>query len=241
MESGQSMRLRTLISLKTEPSLEKWARLFRYTKANEVLERQLSRKKSITLIDFGCGQDILYYKFITQVFPEAKNRLKYIGVDPLLKKATSPDKSVILLKSKFENVKLTEKADVITMFAVLEHVDDAAFLLQNAAKLLKPTGIIIITTPSPLARFPLEFLSYEMGVIARREIDEHKRYPDRTFLLKLNQKLSGLTLTQEYFEMGLNNFCLVSRKNTALPAYSLSQDLKLIVSVLKLAFRETNS
>lgn len=234
------MKLRTLISLKNEPLLEKWARFFRFTKVDFVIQEKISSKKKITLIDFGCGQDILYYKYIVNIFPEIIDKLTYIGIDPLVdSQVLQHYKNVKLINKKFEVAKLSEKADVIVLFAVLEHVEDPTNLLHAATKLLKPDGVIVITTPSPLARYPLEFFSYVLGIIAKREIDEHKRYPDRAFLLGLRKKLKGLVFSQEYFELGLNNLCVVSkRRYVELPTFSVSRDFRLIITILLRSLRE---
>lgn len=214
--------------------LEKWARFFRYAKADFVVQEKLNKQGKITVIDFGCGQDILYYKYLINSFPEMRDKLIYIGIDPLINpKTANLHKNVKLVNKKFETTKLSEKADIIALFAVLEHVDNPSKLLQAAAKLLKPDGVIVITTPSPMARYPLEFFSGVLGIIAQREIDEHKRYPDRNYLLGLQKYLDNLFFFQEYFELGLNNLCIVSkRKRSELPVFSLTQDISLIASVL---------
>lgn len=223
------MKLHTLTSLKHEPILEKWVRIFRFTMADKIIEQKIESKK-LTLIDYGCGQDILYYKYLKQVFPRLN--LKYIGIDPLLEKSLQIKSSnVELIRQKFEGAKLAEKADIITIFAVLEHVDDPAKLLRAAASCLKPDGIIVLTTPSPLAKLPLEFACYVLGIIAKREIDEHKRYPDREYLLGLKDNLGKLDIQQQYFELGLNNLCVVGKDIGKLPAYSILDDLIVLAKV----------
>ncbi len=224
--------------MENEPILEKWARFFRYSKADSFIAEKLNTSKSITLIDFGCGQDILYYKYLQQIFPSRVFNFKYFGVDPLLNPRLSiKSKKVSLIKKKFEISEIKEKADIITMFAVLEHVIDPAKLLRQAAKALKPDGIMIITTPSPLARFPLEFASHVLGIIAEREINEHQRYPNRKFLLAMNHELKTLSFEHEYFELGLNNLLVVRKtKGKPLPFYSFTADLTLILHVIIRAF-----
>jgi len=242
MDSKRSMRLLTLISLKNEPLLEKWARFFRYAKADGIIQEKAATKKQITLVDFGCGQDILYYKYLSHTSPSLAKKLNYIGIDPLIDpKSARKLKAVTLINKRFEDIKFKEKADIISIFAVLEHVDDPAELLLTAAKHLKPDGVIVATTPSPLARYPLEFFSYVLGIIAKREIDEHKRYPNRKFLLGLNKQLKGLKIEHEYFEFGLNNYCVIGKnKPASLPQYSFSRDLSLLWSVLSRSLSNAN-
>src|SRR5258708_1199842 len=211
------MRLPTLISLPNEPALEKWARLFRYRKADGLISQELQGKGALTLVDFGCGQDISYHKYLGYTFGQKAKKIHYIGLDPLLPKSAKKSPNIELIKAKFEDVHLKEKADLITMFAVLEHVDDPLSLVREACMVLKPGGTLIITTPAPLARFSLEFFSYFLGIISTREIDEHKRYPTKESLLHIVAQLQKvglrITATHTYFELGLNNL-LIIRKTT---------------------------
>lgn len=209
------MSLVNTISLPHEPWLEKWARYFRYQRALPALSHYLASKKGqITIVDYGCGQDVLFYKYLRLKFPEAIKRITYIGIDPLI----TPTRKThfYLIRSKFETAKLATKADVAVMFAVLEHVDDPTQLLQSALNLLKPQGKIIATTPSWAAKPVLEFFSYVLGVIAPREIDEHQRYFSKTSVEKifaqLRRQFAFRQATHTYFEFYLNNYLEITKQ-----------------------------
>lgn len=208
------MKLLSSISLPDEPWLEKWARFLRYKQADIFIEQKVQKENS-TLIDFGCGQDILYHKYLRHTFPLISQKMRYIGIDPLLPKSEKRGHNVELFKSTFEKSLLNTKAEVITMFAVIEHVDDPYVLLSNACRLLKPGGILIATSPSPLAQLPLEFCCYILGIISKREIDEHKRYPTKKSLMHLVERLQknkvNIRATHRYFELGLNNLLIIHR------------------------------
>ncbi len=207
------LKLPSLISLKNEPFLEKWARLFRFREITPSILSYLQKNTgSVTVVDYGCGQDILYKKYMNVQFSQYAHRLHYVGIDPLIHEEHHDlIGHAKVIRSKFEEVKLPKKADIIVMLAVLEHVDDASVLLESALRLLKPGGMIIGTTPSPLSKVPLEFFSYNLGIISTREIEEHKRYPTKESIEKA-AKLAGkrvkkqVTLTHHYFELGLNNY-----------------------------------
>lgn len=199
--------------MKTEPFLEKWARYFRFREVTPALQSYLERsKRRITIVDFGCGQDILYKKYLDLQFHDTARRVRYIGIDPLIHPhAHDRIGHAEIIRSKFEHVSLSHQADIVIMLAVLEHVDDASALLESAARLLKPGGLILGTTPGPLAKLPLEFFSSILGIISVREIEEHKRYPTRESLrvdVKRASKRVGkkLSLRHHYFELGLNNY-----------------------------------
>lgn len=225
------MKLLSSISLPTEPYLEQWARIFRFAKADPLIVHKFATQKKVKIIDLGCGQDIQYHKYLKLIFPNDTRRLRYIGVDPLIKPKSTKD--VQIIAKKFENIKLKEKADIVCMYAVLEHVDDPEKLLKHALTLLKPDGVILATTPSPLAQLPLEFFCYVLGIISKREIDEHKRYPTKASLLKNCKTLGKVFSFHQYFEFGLNNFLAVSKspfKSNEVTLYE--NDFKIIGRVL---------
>lgn len=214
MDSKPSGRLLDLISLPNEPVLEKYARYFRF----QVIRSNLSKKINetageITILDYGCGQDLLFYKFLEYYYPHDIQRISYVGIDPLI----IPQKTsrITLLKMKFEDTSNVPKGDIIAMFAVLEHVDDPHELLQTAYSKLKAHGVILATTPSWIAKPVLEFFSYILGVIAIREIQEHKQYFSKQSLSTIVEQItrnSSSSWVHRYFELGLNNMLVVQKK-----------------------------
>lgn len=194
------LRLPILISLPNEPLLEKWARLFRFLATYQTVHSILSEKKTAWVLDIGCGQDILYYKFLKIV---ARDHFRYVGIDPLI--IPKKGKGYEIRKATFEESAISQKFDVIVMHAVLEHVDDPKSLLKFAIKHLSPDGKIVVTTPTPGAQKLLEFLAHYIGILSAREIDEHKNYFTKESLQKLAKPLH-VQLIHRYFEFGLNNF-----------------------------------
>lgn len=215
MDLPRLSTLLSIISLPTDPLLERFARLFRFRAIDHALVSKIVQSKKndnpVVVVDFGCGQDILLYKYMRFVHPTLIDRIEYVGVDPLLRSTKSRFANVTLIKSQFEKIKLHDKADLVVLLAVLEHVDDDTELLTSAARLLGKKGKIIGTTPSPLAKHPLEFLAYRIGTISAREIEEHKRYPTKeeieSAVLKVGRKIKRkLLVSHHYFELGMNNY-----------------------------------
>lgn len=213
------------IALSDEPYLEKWARIFRFNTSLPVISAALAARKKITLIDIGCGQDVNFFKFLEIHFPDRIKDIEYIGLDPLIEadeiNANLP-KNCTILTTPFEKLIKSKKlpqADIVSMFAVLEHVDDDVELLGFALTLMKKTGTLVATTPSFLAQTVLEFLSFQLGLISRREIEEHKRYFSKKTVeaayAALPKKLkTDRQLKHRYFEIGLNNEILISPINS---------------------------
>ena len=211
-------KLTKIISLVDEPWLEKWARLLRYNQSLKFIELKLKYNKKVSLLDVGCGQDTLFYKYLTHQFPNDIKKINYVGLDPLIDKNKIKYKDLKIISDNYEDYLNSAKSeyDIITIFAVLEHVDDPYDLMKVLTKLLGKNGVLVGTTPSYFAKPVLEFLSYVLGIISKREIDEHKNYFDRKFIKNIFKEVSKLSFKgsycHDYFELGLNNVFIVKRK-----------------------------
>lgn len=199
------------MKLISEELLEPVARYFRFTAGVQ----HLDKNRQLTLVDLGCGPQLRFYHFLAKAGVQVK---KYIGVDPLIEPAVvsrftnQPSISIITraLRRKIEQESAT--VDYVVAFAFFEHINNPKEILGEAYRLLKPGGKIILTVPSPKAKRVLEFLSFKLGIISRREIEEHKRYFNQEQLMKLLPKgvIQSATF-HRYFEFGLNNLFVITK------------------------------
>lgn len=189
-----------------EELLEPLARAARFSKGLA----QIKTKKALRIVDLGCGPKI-------RLFYAARKRglriKSYTGVDPLIQKLEigSRSKKIKLLTNPL-NKKIplpSQSADLVTGFAFLEHIDHPKEILNETLRILAPGGQAIFTTPTHRAKAILEFLSYRLGIIARREIEEHKNYFSQKDLLALVKKSKLYTIEHHYFECGCNNVLVI--------------------------------
>jgi 2-polyprenyl-3-methyl-5-hydroxy-6-metoxy-1,4-benzoquinol methylase len=105
-----------------------------------------------------------------------------------------------------------ESFDVITMLAVLEHLERPAAIVKEIERLLRPGGTLLLSVPSRYAKPVLEFLAFRLGIVNPDEIRDHKAYFNREDLFRLFSGCDALRIEQHrYFQWRFNNY-LVCRK-----------------------------
>ena len=187
-----------------EPILEPFLRRLRL---NTVLP-YLSAYPNCDLLDIGCGWEA---KLLREVEPY----LRYgVGIDlkaPLMR----TDKISTMPMSLSNKLPFKDNSfDLITMLAVLEHLESEDAIIRECSRLLRPGGGLLITVPTWHAKPVLEFLSFRLNLVNRHEILDHKRYYNRYDLIQLfntyNEKLE--IKTHRYFQFGFNNLIFLIRR-----------------------------
>jgi ubiquinone/menaquinone biosynthesis C-methylase UbiE len=189
-----------------EPILEPVLRKLRIRK---VLPH-LQQFPQCRLLDVGCGWDARLLKSAEPYIESG------VGIDfkaPVLENMKLKAISVILDdKLPFDDGSF----DVVTLMAVLEHLEKPLQILREIRRVLKKAesacgegrggGILVGTVPSKTARPILEFLSYRLGIVNEAEIRDHKRYFNRRDLLEIFAEAGFVEIRHRYFQCGMNNF-----------------------------------
>jgi len=133
-------------------------RNFTYRVILSVLERYL--KKQYVVLDAGCGEGNLSLFIANRGNNVTGVDISMESIEICKEKAR---KLGLKMKTRFvkgdiRKYKLDNRFDFIICIEVLEHVKDGALLLGRFSRLLNPSGIIILSTPSrnaPLFRLKL--------------------------------------------------------------------------------------
>jgi 2-polyprenyl-3-methyl-5-hydroxy-6-metoxy-1,4-benzoquinol methylase len=161
----------------------------------------LQRYPMCTLLDVGCGSQA---RLLREIEPYIG---RGVGIDfkaPVFETAKLTAISVTLDDAlPFDD----RSYDVVTMLAVLEHLQKPQMILREIARVLRPGGGLILTVPSWSAKPVLEFLAYRLGIVNPDEIRDHKRYFDRADLFAAMAEAPPLSMREHrYFQCGFNNF-----------------------------------
>lgn len=198
-----------MLGIFEEELLEPLARKMRFAAGIN----HIPKSTPLTIVDLGCGPKM---RFFHQAEKSGVSIKKYVGIDPLIKKnevGSLPPNAEIQIEKLDDSIPLKEnQADVLVGFAFLEHIDHPGEILRDTLRVLKPGGKGIFTTPTPRAKKLLETMSYKLGIISRREIEEHKNYFTKETLLDLLKSSDkSFDIQHEYFEMGCNNLVVITK------------------------------
>lgn len=189
------MQRQTSHSESREPFLEKILSYFRFRKITGKIP------DNVIVLDLGCG-------FSGDLLNNINKKIsKGIGVD------VSVDKKKANSKIELIEYDLNEKLpfpnnyfDVVISLANLEHLNNPQKNLREIHRVLKPGGILLLTTPSIYSKPVLEFLSYRLNLISQAEIKDHKNYFNKKILLKYCKQAGFLLIKHGYFQFFMNNF-----------------------------------
>jgi 2-polyprenyl-3-methyl-5-hydroxy-6-metoxy-1,4-benzoquinol methylase len=132
----------------------------------------LANFENLSILDYGCGSGL----FLESISDEIR---KGIGIDVNIKIAQkiieSSNVEILEIKNSLEISKFRE-IDIITSFDVLEHIENLESTLQIFKKILKPTGILIISGPTENIIYKIGRKIANVGVSGNlKGSDEHVR------------------------------------------------------------------
>ncbi|OGE16786.1 hypothetical protein A2769_01355 [Candidatus Daviesbacteria bacterium RIFCSPHIGHO2_01_FULL_37_27] len=169
------------------------------------------------LIDIGCGR--MPYRKELEPLVES-----YIGVDhPNVSKLYSggykPEVLANAKKLPFKN----NMFDIALLLQVLEHVDDPGKVVKEAARVLKPNGVLIISIPF---FYPLHDMPYDFGRYTKTAL---KSFIDGAHLRIIKIETQGGFF--EFWLQMLNTF-LIKRINDMFKNLNLPTIILLIPTII---------
>jgi SAM-dependent methyltransferase len=177
----------------------------RAREANRLIPDRLRRGR---ILDIGCGSNPY---FLAHTSFKAKFAIDQLPASPAMENIAFHSLDLNLdPRLPFED----SFFDVVTMLAVVEHLDPARLveLFRECRRVLTPDGIIALTTPAAWAHRLLRLMA-GMRLVSKEEIDEHV-FAYTLPLLGWYFGSAGfpmLSLRFGYFELGLNMWATAKR------------------------------
>jgi len=155
------------------------------------------------VLDIGCHQGEMFRLLSRHIG-------RSVGIDPLAQPTATPAFRVLAMEFSGLLPFPGTSFDVVTMLAVLEHIERKEALAEECYRLLVPLGRVIITVPQPKVERILKLL-----VAARladgMSLEQHHGFdPAETEELWCSR---GFTLEHHsFFQLGMNNLFVFRRQ-----------------------------
>ncbi len=164
--------------------------------------------KNRVVCDLGCGFDATFLIGVKKIIKRG------IGVDISVDRSIKEDNLDFIECNLNNDLPIDSNSiDIVTSFAVLEHLDDYEKHLSEIFRILDGDrkGILFLTTPSPSAKPVLDTLAF-LGLIDSAEIKDHKRYFSSKMLLKILMDQGFVDVEIKNFQFGFNNLVIARKK-----------------------------
>lgn len=183
----------------------------RSTRGSGFLERFLSKQRSKVakgkicgrfsrgrVLDIGCG---LYPYFLSTL-----DAFDKYGID---QSDIKIQEGMTLCKTDLNAIKKLPFEDgyfdAVSALALIEHLDPAAVpcILQEARRVLKKDGILVLTTPADWTEKILKYMA-ALNLVSKQEISEHKSLFNSRSLRELLRVCGFRNIKIDSFELGMN-------------------------------------
>lgn len=165
----------------------------------------------LVVADCGSGYDC---RLLTTLLRD-KVITKAIAIDTEFKKelAVIPNLTLTIANLNGPIPLQNNSIDGALSLAVLEHLDAPEVFLRELYRIVRPGGVVLLTTPGPTAKPLLEFLAFRLGIIDKHEIADHKQYFSSEMLRTafVNAGFSDANVSPKRFLFGMNNIVMAIR------------------------------
>jgi 2-polyprenyl-3-methyl-5-hydroxy-6-metoxy-1,4-benzoquinol methylase len=158
------------------------------------------------VLDVGCHDGAL--------FRTLSGRLsRGVGIDPMLALSETQGRFRFIAGAFPANLDGGERFDVLTLLAILEHIEPEELLRWREAceRLIVPGGFVVATVPSPLVDTMLEVLT-RFRLVAGMSIEEHHGFDPSNVPSLFADRSMELTVRRR-FELGMNNLFVFRRSD----------------------------
>jgi SAM-dependent methyltransferase len=161
------------------------------------------------VLELGCGNAQILAKY-------GSNIATYCGVErsaKLVEKLSQkyPRMSFVQCDLDRDQLAIDRTFDCVLMIAIIEHLFNQQFVMDKVAQMLKPGGIIVITTPTPFGNDIVHGLGAALGIFYKSAVDDHIVIYNRHRLKILANEI-GLKLNHhEYFQFYCNQVAILEK------------------------------
>jgi SAM-dependent methyltransferase len=161
------------------------------------------------VLELGCGTGGLYGECRETVG-------RYVGIDVSkgsVAKAqqTFPDAEFLWRNIDREELGFENEFDSILMVALIEHVFNQGFLLDQCFRALRPGGRVILTTPTPFGNDIVHRIGARIGLFHSGAMDDHIVIYNKLRLGNAAREFGFTLEIHQRFQMGCNQLAVLQK------------------------------
>ena len=178
--------------------------------SQRTIRRYLPAGNGLRVLELGCG-----YR-ATQLMALRDRMREGTGVDFTIAPELRATPGFVFHEGMIEQIlpKLSLGCyDVVLLISVLEHLREPREALEEAHRLLRPGGVLLVNVPTWRGKFFLEFSAFRIGLSPKVEMDDHKMYYDKRDLwpLLVRSGFRPSLIRLSYHKFGLNLFAVIAK------------------------------
>jgi SAM-dependent methyltransferase len=187
----------------TGPALRPLDRILRWWRVRKV---RPFIGQGAAVLDVGCHDGALFRTFSGRISCG-------VGLDPALDRSETRGPFRFISGTFPDDLESEERFDVITLLAVLEHVepDELLHVREACERLLAPGGVVVATVPSPVVDDVLHVLA-RVRLVAGMSVEEHHGF-DPSEIPPLFEAGPLRLIRRRRFEIGMNNLFVFQNGN----------------------------
>lgn len=161
------------------------------------------------VLDLGCSKAEIFEEYGSQMSSYSGIERSALLVERLNVKY--PDKIFVQRDLDSERIEIQKKFDCVLMVAVIEHLFNQKFVMDEIKQTLKPGGIVVITTPTPIGNDLIHRVGASLGFFAKSAVDDHIVIYNRHRFKILADEV-GLELAHhQYFQLYCNQLAILKK------------------------------
>lgn len=122
-----------------------------------------------------------------------------------------PEATFVQRDLDYDALNLKKKFDCVLMIALIEHLFNQKFVMEEVAQIVKPGGVIVITTPTPLGNDIVHRMGSSMGLFAKSAINDHIVIYNRHRFKLLATEVKLMLRYHKYFQMYCNQLTILEK------------------------------
>lgn len=161
------------------------------------------------VLDLGCGNARTFEYFGSRLSSYCGIEREAEQIDYLRERF--PEAMFLCRDLDSERLDLPATYDCIVMTAIIEHLFNQRFVMEQVADALRPGGVVLATTPTPLGNDLVHKVGAAIGLFAKSAVEDHIVIYNRHRFQILAREVGLHLRYHRYFQLFCNQIAVLEK------------------------------